>query len=104
MGRNKKRKQMGSSPLEKMSEPKSRGGLGLKDPQRLSQALVAKIYWRWIKSSKVLWARIWQGKYAKDISPQDWIHLEGDRSGSMIWKYSWKKRAMVRKSEFLGAT
>ena len=44
---------------EKMCEPKSRGGLGLKDPQRLSQALAAKIYWRWIKSSKVLSDRIW---------------------------------------------
>lgn len=29
---------------EKLCEPKSRGGLGLKDPQRLGQALATKIY------------------------------------------------------------
>jgi hypothetical protein len=85
MGRDKKRKKWALVAWEKMCEPKSQGGLGIKDPQSLSQALVAKIYWRWIKIPKAFWARIWQGKYAKDISPQDWIQLEGDKPGLIIW-------------------
>jgi hypothetical protein len=85
---------------EKMCKPKAQGGLGLKDPQRLSQALATNFFWRWIKNPTTLWARIWQGKYAKDISPQDWIQLEGERPGSIIWNYAWKNRELVQKKSF----
>jgi hypothetical protein len=62
---------------EKLCEPKYQGGLGLKDPLKMGQALADKIFWRWIKIPEALWEKIWQDKYARDIPPQDWIRLDG---------------------------
>jgi hypothetical protein len=44
---------------DKFCIPKSQGGLGLKYPQKLSQALATKIFWRWIKNPRILWAWVW---------------------------------------------
>jgi hypothetical protein len=84
MGRPEKRKKMCPCSWDKLCIPKFQGGLGIKDPRKLSHALAAKLVWRLIKNPSTLWALIWQGKYANDIPPQYWIQIEGEISGSPI--------------------
>jgi hypothetical protein len=52
---------------EKICKPKLQGGLGLRDPATLNKVLSAKIWWRWLKRPKDLWARLWRKKYVPHI-------------------------------------
>ena len=38
--------------------PKERGGLGLRDPEVMSEIQGAKIWWRWCNYSMEPWARL----------------------------------------------
>jgi hypothetical protein len=43
---------------DKICQPKEQGGLGLRDPSLMNKILSAKIWWRWLKNPKDLWARL----------------------------------------------
>jgi hypothetical protein len=53
---------------EKVCKPKSKGGLGLQDPQVTNDAYGVKLWWRWVKETTTPWVNLWKGKYASDIS------------------------------------
>lgn len=48
---------------DKLSKPKSLGGLGLRDIKKFNQALLAKLAWRLITVSRSLLAWVLLGKY-----------------------------------------
>jgi len=48
-GKGEDRKKWASVAWDKVSKPKSFGGLGLDDPDLLSKVLGAKLWWRWVK-------------------------------------------------------
>jgi hypothetical protein len=77
MGRSQAGKKMGFGFLGQNCTPKSLGGLGIRDPQNMGQALVAKFLWRWNKKPEALWDIIWKDKYAKDSPLIEWILMEG---------------------------
>jgi hypothetical protein len=83
-----------------LCQPKSQGGLGLKDPQVFSSTLAAKLWWRWIKTPSALWARIWRNKYAPNIPIQSLIRAEGIRPGSLIWNNAWRNHDLVQSQCF----
>jgi len=41
---------------DKLCKPKSHGGLWLHDPEMMSQASGAKLWWQWIKEPRAPWA------------------------------------------------
>jgi hypothetical protein len=49
---------------EKLCWPKSKGGLGLQDPQTTNVAYGEKLWWRWVKDSSSPWENLWKEKYA----------------------------------------
>jgi hypothetical protein len=61
---------------EKICKPTSLGGLGLHDPGKLNNVMGEKIWWRWLKYPKELWARLWKKKYTPQIQQEKLIRLE----------------------------
>lgn len=55
---------------DKMSKPKSKGGLGFKEITVFNDALLAKVGWRIVKNPTCLLARVLLGKYCKSESFQ----------------------------------
>jgi hypothetical protein len=53
-----------------LCKPKSRGGIGIRDSQASNKKLVMKLWWRWIKSPKALWEKMWRNKYIPRIPQQ----------------------------------
>ncbi|GLJ29509.1 hypothetical protein SUGI_0581720 [Cryptomeria japonica] len=51
---------------DKICLPRWVGGLGLRDPEILSNALGAKLWWRWLNSPFASWAVLWKAKYASN--------------------------------------
>lgn len=46
-----------------ITQPKQRGGLGLRDLRHLNHALMLKHLWKFVSGSQVLWAQILRAKY-----------------------------------------
>ncbi|KAH9792802.1 reverse transcriptase domain-containing protein [Citrus sinensis] len=68
---------------DKMSQPKSRGGLGFRDLTSFNQALVAKQAWRLLQLPNSLLARVLQAKYYKYSS---FLNATVGSNPSFIWK------------------
>ena len=85
---------------DKLCKPKEKGGLGLRDPVIMNKVLSAKIWWRWLKNPKELWARIWRKKYAPNMADKSLIRWDGDNLGSLIWTTAKKNRQMVTQHAF----
>jgi hypothetical protein len=85
---------------DNICRPKLKGGLGLRDPCTLNEIMGAKIWWRWLKHPKELWARLWKQKYAPNcaevnlIRMNDWIH------GSNIWNATWRNMPLIQEHAF----
>jgi hypothetical protein len=78
---------------EKVYKPKSKGGLGLQDPQVTNDAYGAKLWWHWVKETITPWENLWKEKYASDISDEDKILFRGTREGPSSWNLSWHNKA-----------
>ena len=65
--------------------PKKEGGLGLRSALLNSQALAAKLYWRWCSGQHQLWARIITHKYFYGADPCSISALPLQGCGSMVW-------------------
>ena len=46
--------------LKDLVKRNTEGGLGLRDPYILNQAMGAKLWWRWMNGGNDLWKRIWK--------------------------------------------
>jgi ribonuclease HI len=85
---------------DKLCQPKAQGGLGLRDPSIMNKVLSAKIWWRWLKNPKDLWARLWRRKYAPDVAEKNLIRWNGDNPGSLIWAAAKQNRHLVTRHAF----
>jgi ribonuclease HI len=85
---------------DKLCRPKEQGGLGLRDPFIMNKVLSAKIWWRWLKNPKDLWARLWRKKYAPNMAEKNLIRWDGDNPGSLIWTAAKQNRQMVTQHAF----
>jgi hypothetical protein len=85
---------------DKLCRPKEQGGLGLRDPFIMNKVLSAKIWWRWLKNPKDLWARLWRKKYAPNVAEKNLILWNGDNPGSLIWTASKQNRQLVTRHAF----
>jgi len=65
--------------------PKKEGGLGLRSALLSSQALAAKIYWRWCSGQYQLWNPIITHKYFHGNDPCSVFTLPLEGRGSMVW-------------------
>eukprot|EP00253_Pinus_taeda_P031502 PITA_31502 len=57
---------------EMICKPKSKGGIGLRDPESSNIIMNAKIWWQWLTNPDKIWASIWTAKYTNN-SPQNEI-------------------------------
>jgi hypothetical protein len=85
---------------DKLCMPKSQGGLGLRDPGKLNQAMGAKIWWRWLKNPAAAWAQMWKRKYAPHTPADNLIRLNNHLHGSNIWNTAWQNRTLVQHHAF----
>jgi hypothetical protein len=85
---------------DKLCRPKEQGGLGLRDPFIMNKVLSAKIWWRWLKSPKDLWARLWRKKYAPNVAEKNLIRWNEDTPGSLIWTAARQNRQLVSAHAF----
>lgn len=70
------------------------------DPEILSKALGAKLWWRWLKEPTAQWATIWKEKYASSLQSEDHIRMDGNIKGSHIWNKAWDNRGLVQDNGF----
>jgi hypothetical protein len=61
----------------------------------MNKVLRAKIWWRWLKNPRDLWARLWRKKYAPNVTEKNLIRWNGDNLGSLIWTMAKKNRQLV---------
>jgi hypothetical protein len=85
---------------DKLCRPKEQGGLGLRDPAIMNKILSAKIWWRWLKNPKELWAKLWRKKYAPSTAEKNLIRWDGDNQGSLIWTAAKQNRQLVTQHAF----
>lgn len=77
---------------EKLTQPKSLGGLGFRDIQAFNQALLAKLAWRLITAPDCLFSRIILGKYCHKTS---FLKVETNTSISHKWRGILKGRDLL---------
>ena len=77
---------------KKIYKLRNHGGLAFDDPEILSKALGAKLWWRWLKEPMAQWATIWKHKYASSLQSEDHIRMDGNIKGSHIWNKAWDNR------------
>jgi hypothetical protein len=70
---------------EKLCGLKNRGGIGIREPRAINQALAAKIWRRWVKNPNALWEKLLKNKYALQTPQANLIRVHGDKVGSIIW-------------------
>jgi len=81
-------------------KPKLAGGLALRDPEILSKAIAAKIWWRCVENPNSLWGILWKAKYTNQIQDKDLIRLTGSTQGSPLWNQVWENRHIVQQHCF----
>ena len=90
---------------DKISKPKSFGGVGLDDPDLLNKVLGAKLWWQWVKEPETQWETIWKEKYASTWHNHDLIRMTGHRKGAHTSRTKprktevWSKETTSGKSE-----
>lgn len=68
---------------DKLTKPKSMGGLGFRDVQLFNQALLGKIAWRILTKPNCLLARNLKGKYCNNES---FLSIKASKTSSHGWK------------------
>jgi hypothetical protein len=85
---------------DKLCKPKKQGGLGLRDPGIMNKVLSAKIWWRWLKHPRELWAKLWRKKYTPGLPENRLIRWNGDDQGSLIWTAAKQNRQLITQHAF----
>jgi hypothetical protein len=85
---------------DKICRPKDQGGLGIRDPSTMNRVLSAKIWWRWLKNPRDLWAKLWRKKYAPNTVENNLIRWNGDNTGSLIWTTAKQNRQIITQHTF----
>jgi hypothetical protein len=85
---------------DKVCNPKSLGGLGLRDPGKLNNTMGAKIWWCWIKNPTKLWEKLWIHKYTPHTPQTQLIRLWDKKQGSNIWNAAWKNHPLIHEHVF----
>jgi hypothetical protein len=80
--------------------PKSKGGLGIRDPKLLNKTMGAKTWWRWLQQKGELWSRLWKKKYAYQIDSFDLIRMIDTSTCSLIWNSTWKNQWLIQQHNF----
>ena len=81
---------------EKVSMPKEKGGLGLRDLEVVGKVQETKIWWRWCNYKHEPWAKIWHIKYVRGWPFSQLVHFNGDPQGSHIWKNVREGRGLIQ--------
>eukprot|EP00253_Pinus_taeda_P028466 PITA_28466 len=81
---------------KKLCRPKNRGGLNLVDPAITNRVCGAKIWWKWISSTKIPWANHWKEKYRPTSSNLELIRLQDNPNGSPIWNHAQANRSIIQ--------
>jgi hypothetical protein len=66
----------------------------------MNKILSVKIWWRWLKNPKDLWARLWRKKYVPKVAEKNLIRWNGDTPGSLIWAATKKNRHLITQHTF----
>jgi hypothetical protein len=66
----------------------------------MNKVLSAKIWWRWLKIPKDLWAQLWRKKYAPNVAEKNLIRWNEDNPGSLIWTTAMQNRQLVTEHAF----
>eukprot|EP00253_Pinus_taeda_P023386 PITA_23386 len=81
-------------------QPKSNGGLGLRDPLQSNCTMGARIWWNWLVKPHIPWAKLWQAKYAPGSHWDELIKISPSISGSMIWNAAKIHSAFIQENSF----
>jgi hypothetical protein len=84
-----------SDQLGKYLQTKIKRRSWLTKPAILNKVLSAKIWWRWLKRPKDLWARLWRKKYAPNIPERQLIRWNENMLGSLIWNVAKQSHSMI---------
>eukprot|EP00253_Pinus_taeda_P011292 PITA_11292 len=83
-----------------LTERKEKGGLGLRDPEKLNKVLGAKLWWRWLREGNDLWKAIWRLKYNMPDTTVDILRQRETPKGSTIWDLARQNRDIVENHIF----
>eukprot|EP00253_Pinus_taeda_P016827 PITA_16827 len=83
-----------------LTERKEKGGLGLRDPEKLNKVLGAKLWWQWLREGNDLWKAIWRLKYNMPDTTVDILRQRETPKGSTIWDLTRQNRDIVENHIF----
>ena len=84
-----------------MCYPKHQGGLGLRDSEKSSEVLGAKLWWNWVMIHKEEpWEKLWHIKDARERSKNDLIRFNEEKQGSNRWRISFEGRSIIQDHSF----
>eukprot|EP00253_Pinus_taeda_P017843 PITA_17843 len=81
-------------------KPKSKGGIGLRDPEKSNAIMNAKIWWQWLIHPDKLWTNIWIAKYTNNIPQTNLIRFKPTLNGSLIWNAAKQHHQLIQKHNF----
>jgi hypothetical protein len=55
---------------------KDKGGIGIKEPQVIDQALTTKIWWKWVKNPTIMWEKLWKKNIPLRSPRRRWYELK----------------------------
>jgi len=85
---------------ETVCRPKSKGGIGLRDPESSNTIMNAKIWWQWLTNPDKLWANIWTAKYTNNMPQAELIRFKPTIKGSLIWNAAKQHHQLIQKHSF----
>lgn len=77
----------------KLTDPKSMGGLGFKDFESFNIALLAKQFWRMVNCPNALWAKVLKGLY---FPSKSWMEAVRGPKPSWIWSSLLEGRKLIQ--------
>ena len=85
---------------KEVCQPKSEGGLRVRDPLHSNNIMGARIWWNWLSKPQMPWTRLWQAKYAPGSQMNDLIRINTTTPGSLIWNAAKLHSAFVQEHSF----
>eukprot|EP00253_Pinus_taeda_P012603 PITA_12603 len=85
---------------KEVCQPKSNGGIGLRDPLQSNNTMGARIWWNWIAKPHIPWTRLWQEKYVPGSQWDDLIRISPTIPRSMIWNAAKLHSAFIQEHSF----
>ena len=85
---------------DKLTLPKLKGGLGLRDLFTLNQVMGVNLWWRWLQGGVALWRCIWERKYHMPLTVKERLNCLNIQKGSGIWNLAAANRHLIRIHSF----